>query len=214
MTMRGWLIAVAWLALVGCLSLFAKGTAAAQDEPQFLGHTRVQWIDTLEFGQRRQRSYAAWAIQEFALQQLDNDNALLWLNELLLMCENPNASVRYWGAFGLGRLVGKLDADVPVRIKALEVLPTLLKDSSAAVRIAAADALQQSSERAAALAVLVESLSNPQEAVRIQAATALAHWGEAARPATATLRQATSDPSEYVKRIATRTLAGLESRSP
>jgi HEAT repeat protein len=64
------------------------------------------------------------------------------------------------------------------------------------------------------LAVLVESLSHPQDAVRMQAITALERWGEAARPALASLRKATADSSEYVKRIATRALAKLDGTSP
>ncbi|MCI0359153.1 MAG: HEAT repeat domain-containing protein [Planctomycetaceae bacterium] len=210
MNLRGPFIAVACLMLLAFQFLATSGPASAQ-EPQFLGRTRMQWIDALESGQRRQRGHAAWAIQEFAIQQLASDNALLWLNELLLLTESHSSpSARYWGTFGLGRLIGKLEGNVPARVKALESLPRLLQDTSPAVRIAAADALRQSTDRAAALAVLVESLSHPQDAVRIQAAAALERWGEAARPAAARLEQATSDPSEYVKRIATRTLARLE----
>jgi|GEM_PF-1397537 len=207
MNLRGTLIAVA------CLALAISGRTAA-DEPQFLGRTKMQWIDSLEAGQRRQRSQAAWALQEFAVREVNDDNSLVWLNELLLLSENGSPSVRYWGAFGIGRFIGKLDAHVPARVKALEALPALLKDPYPAVRIAAADALLPASDRAAALAVLTQSLADPQEAVRIQAATALERWGELARPATATLRKATSDPSEYVKRIATRALEPLEAKTP
>jgi len=207
MSLRIFLLAAA------CIAGFTIGQATA-DEPKFLGRTRLDWIDVLSAGQRRQRSHAAWAIQEFAVERADRENGLLWLNELLLLTESASPSVRYWGTLGLGRLCEKLEPTAPVRIKAQEALPALLKDSSPAVRIAAADAMFPASDKMAALAVLVESLSHPQEAVRIQAITALARWGEAARPAIAPLRQASTDPSEYVKRISTRTLAQLDGRTP
>jgi HEAT repeat protein len=201
------------LLAIACLTGFAIGRATAE-EPRFLGRTRLEWIDILETSQRRQRSHAAWAIQEFAVERADGENSLLWLNELLLLTESPSPSVRYWGTLGLGRLCEKLEPTAPARIKGLEALPPLLKDSSSAVRIAAADALLSASDKAAALAVLVESLSNPQEGVRIQAVTALERWGEAARPAVASLRQAATDSSEYVKRISTRALEKLDGRTP
>jgi len=207
MNLRNLLLAVA------CMMPVMTGLVTAE-EPRFLGRTRLEWIDGLALS-RRQRSHAAWAIQEFAVGQADRENGLLWLNELLLLTESPTSpSVRYWGTLGLGRLCQKLEPTAPARIKAQEALPLLLKDLSPAVRIAAADALLPATDKAAALALLVESLSHPQEAVRIQAIMALERWGEAARPAVASLRQATTDSSEYVKRISTRALEKLDRRSP
>jgi HEAT repeat protein len=52
-------------------------------------------------------------------------------------------------------------------------------------------------------------MESPQESVRIQAVAALAKLGPAARQAVATLTAATTDPSEYVKRISSRALAQL-----
>ena len=201
-----------------CVALVTTGRAIAQmppaQEPQFLGRTRQQWIDQLESGLRGQRSHAAWAIQEFAAQEVNSQNAIVWLNELLLLSESASPSARYWGVLGLGRMIDRLDARAPARIKALEALPRLLKDPSSAVRIAAADALLPAKDNAAALAVLVESMSHPQDAVRIQAVAALERWGQSARPAAQTLRQATTDPSEYVKRISTRAVAKLDGKTP
>jgi HEAT repeat protein len=189
------------------------GSAAAQ-EPQFLGRTRQQWVDHLESGFRQQRSHAAWGLQEFAAEQLNSQNAVIWLNELLILTESRSPSVRYWGTVGLGRMIAKLEPASPVRGKALESLPQLLKDQTPSVRIAAADALEQASDKSAALAVLVEAMAHPQDAVRIQAVTALERWGEAARPAAQTLRSAAGDSSEYVKRISARALAKLDGKSP
>jgi HEAT repeat protein len=199
--------------IAACWACVCMASAAAQD-PQFLGRTRQGWVDQLESGFRRQRSHAAWGLQEFAAEQLNSQNAAIWLNELLLLTESSSPSVRYWGAVGLGRMIGKLERSAPARSKALDSLPQLLKDLSPAVRIAAADALEQASDKSAALAVLVESMAHPQDAVRIQAVTALERWGEAARPAAQTLRSAAGDSSEYVKRIAARTLAKLDGKSP
>ena len=54
------------------------------------------------------------------------------------------------------------------------------------------------------------AMSDPQDAVRIQAIAALEKLGESARPGEATLRAATTDSSEYVKRISTRALIKLD----
>jgi HEAT repeat protein len=202
-----------FLLAAACVTLITIGIASG-DEPQFLGRTREQWAEQLESGQRRQRSHAAWAIQEFAATQVNSENHLIWLNELLLLSESNSPSVRYWGTVGLGRFISKQEPASALRSKAPVALSRLLKDLSPAVRIAAADALLLAPDKAAALAVLVESLSHPQDAVRIQAITALERWGEAARPAVASLRKATADSSEYVKRIATRALAKLDGTSP
>jgi HEAT repeat protein len=171
-------------------------------------------VDQLESGQRRQRSHSAWAIQQFAVEQIGARDELVWLNELLLLTENPNPSARYWGTVGLGRIVTRLPAESAARAKALEALPTLFDDSSPAVRVAAADALLPAADRTAALGVLVEMLAHPQEAVRIQAATALERWGEAARPGQSAILKATNDTSEYVKRIAARAAKKLSASAP
>ena len=200
--------------VVAVVVLLASASTLTAAEPTFLGRTRQQWVDQLESGQRRQRAPAAWAIQQFAMDEINPQNELVWLNELLLLTESNSSTSRYWGAIGLGRMIDKLPADSVVRAKAFEALPALLIDGSLAVRIAAADGLLPASERKAALAVLTEALGHPQEAVRIQAVTALERWGEAARPAMSVLQQATTDASEYVKRISSRALAKLSASVP
>jgi HEAT repeat protein len=191
--------------------LFAHAATLFAAEPTFQGRTRRQWVDQMEGGQRRQRSHAAWALQQFAFEQVSTENELVWLNELLLLTEsNSSSAARYWGAIGLGRMIVKLPDSSPARAKASEALPSLFADTSSAVRIAAADALLPTANRQSALAVLVAGLSHPQEAVRIQAATALDRWGQEARPASEALAKATTDSSEYVKRISTRALARLQ----
>jgi len=200
--------------LAALLLVAASEIAATADEPQFLGRTREQWIGQLESTDRRQRTHAAWAMSEFAVEQTNPEDAMLWLNELLILGESPGLSVRYWGVIGLGRLAGKLDAAHPAHVKAVEALQHALADASPGVRIAAAEWLGLVGGSRKALPVLVEAMSHEQETVRVQAVSALEHWGEAARPALSTLRSATSDPSEYVKRISTRTLERLDGKSP
>ncbi len=198
---------------VAAVLLFAQAVSLSAAEPVFLGRTRERWVNLLESGQRRQRGFPPWAMQQFALEQLNPQNELIWLNELLLLAESSSPSARYWGAVGLGRMIVKLPADSAARAKACEALAGLLEDYSLSVRIAAADGLLPASDRQRALAVLKESLAHPQEAVRIAAATALEHWGEAARPAIDALQQGTKDSSEYVKRISTRAVAKLAAAS-
>ena len=198
------------------LLLLAVGDAPQlADEPQFLGRTREQWIAMLESGDRRHRTYSAWAIAEFAVEQTDAQNAMVWLNELLILTESTTGfAVRYWGAVGLGRAASKLDSDHPARVKAVEVLQQLLTDTSLGVRLAAAEWLGRLGRTRRALPVLVSAMSNSEEAVRVQAVAALEQWGPAARPAIETLRAATKDSSEYVKRISTRALQRLEEQAP
>jgi HEAT repeat protein len=185
--------------------------AALAQEPQFLGRTRQQWVERLDTGVRGQRTYAAWAISQLALQEAGPKNAMLWLNELCLLAENGSYSVRYYGATGIGALLQKLEPSHPARATAMAALADLLRDVSPGVRLAAAEGLALAGQTKRALPVLVEGMSHPQDAIRIQAVAALEKIGEQARPAEATLQKATTDSSEYVKRISTRALAKLSS---
>lgn len=180
------------------------------EEPRFLGRTRREWVATYESGGRRERSHAAWAISNFAVEQVGPTNTTLWLNELCLLAESESPPVRYWGVLGLGRLLPKLEENSAARETAVAAIQSAMKDKSDGPRLAAAEALGRAGRVDAALPVLVAAMSSPQEAARIQAASALANLGSAARPALATLQAATTDPSEYVKRISTRAVAALE----
>ncbi len=182
------------------------------EEPQYLGRTRQEWVAAYESGGRRERTHAAWAISNFAVEQVGPTNTTLWLNELCLLAESESPPVRYWGVLGLGRLLSKLEADPTARETALAALGAAMKDKSDGPRLAAAEALGRAGRVDTALPVLVAAMSSPQEAARIQAITALANLGSAARPALTTVQAATTDPSEYVKRISTRTVAALEAQ--
>jgi HEAT repeat protein len=89
-------------------------------------------------------------------------------------------------------------------------LTPLLDDKAAAPRLAAAAAIGQLGQAGKALPVLVAAMKDPQDATRIQAVAALELLGAAARPAEPTLRAATTDSSEYVKRISARALEKLQ----
>jgi HEAT repeat protein len=118
--------------------------------------------------------------------------------------------VRFWMVHGLNHWALSEKGDESVRLATRNVLRGLLNDTAPAPRIAAAETLGLLGEADRALPVLVAAMSDPQEAIRIQAVSALEKLGEAARPAEATLRAATTDSSEYVKRISTRALQKLD----
>ena len=196
-----------------CLAVLGQLAAAPGslgDEPQFLGRTRAQWVSQLESGDRRQRRHSAWAISQMANEQVNAASAMLWLNELCLLTEGSSSSARYWGAIGLGQFLQKLGREHPASAKARQALANLLEDHAAGPRLAAAEALCLAGDVQRGLPALVAAMSHPQDAIRIQAVTALERLGEPARPALETLRSASADSSEYVKRLAARALANLE----
>jgi HEAT repeat protein len=206
------LLRVALLSLsIGSLS---PAPAALAGEPQFLGRNQYQWIQSLEAStSRRQRAYSAWALAEFSVEQANSPDTMKWLNELFLMTENDNPSVRYWGVWGVRRFVAKLGDTHPARGPALKLLAELTEKNSPSVEIAAAEALAHLGRPQQGLPVLTRALEDPQESVRIQAAAALESLGELARPAEGALQRAKGDSSEYVKRLSTRALETLANRA-
>ncbi|MEX2175317.1 MAG: HEAT repeat domain-containing protein [Pirellulaceae bacterium] len=194
----------------GALFLLAGFTCqAAAAEPQLLGRTRRQWSAQLAADGLPRKSQAAWAIGQFATEQIEPGNAQEWLDVLGALAASDDSAVRYWGVQGLARSLPKLDAKDAARAAGIQVLIPLLKDPAAGPRLAAAEAVAQLGEPDQGLPVLVAALSSPQEAVRIQAIASLERLGPAAQPAEAQIRAATSDASEYVKRISTRALKNL-----
>ncbi len=94
---------------------------------------------------------------------------------------DARASVRYWGAIGLA---GKRDLS-PV---AVQKLRATLTDDSAAVRIAAADALGRASFVAEALPVLTDALQAKDLNVALQGARVIELFGPDAKAAEAAMR--------------------------
>ncbi|HEX5105898.1 MAG TPA: HEAT repeat domain-containing protein [Pirellulaceae bacterium] len=169
--------------------------------PEFLGRTPEQWLARLQSAQPQERTEAAWAIAELAVR-----DPLLAVR----LAHNDDSIVRYWGVQGLQRSALATGESNSTRKMALRAVVPLLADKTPAVRIVAAETLGLLGDPDRALPVLVAAMSHPQDAVRIQAIAGLERLGEAARPAEKTLQAATTDTSEYVKRISTRALQKLE----
>jgi HEAT repeat protein len=160
-----------------------------------------QWQTRLESQQPQERAEAAWALAQLATEFPDAPAKML---------AHDDPTVRYWAVQGLGRIVRASPASETLKAATRDTLKKTIADPSPAVRVAAAEALGLAGDTKDALPVLLEALGHPQDAVRIQAVSALEKLGETARPAEATLRAATGDSSEYVKRISTRTLTKLD----
>jgi hypothetical protein len=120
------------------------------------------------------------------------------LPRLLMLLENPDAALRWWGAVGLVAL----GRDSKPAVAALR---RALVDSSPDVRIAAAEAIAHLGEPAAALAVLRDALRHDAPVVRLAALNALDRLGANARPALPAIRAARLEGpghvAEYVNRM-------------
>jgi HEAT repeat protein len=181
----------------------------ASAEETFLGRSADQWSEAFSASEGQKRVHAAWAIAQFAGLSAAGPNDQLHFAELVKLVSDSDPTVRYWGVLGLEGFAKKLNRGDGGQTAALNTLLPLLEDKAAAPRIAAAQAAGALGQPEKALPVLVAAMSDPQESARIQAAAALEKLGTAARPAEPTLRKATSDDSEYVKRISERSLASL-----
>ena len=117
--------------------------------------------------------------------------------------EPDHASIRYWGAVGLGNLGRQAESAAGPLTKALA-------DPSPVVRIAAARALCLLGRDEKALPVLSNELASEHQWVRLNAAIALDEIDEQARPVTAALQAALKDKqNKYVVRVANRALNEL-----
>ena len=188
----------------------ATPVAGAEIPVTFLGRTFDQWLARLQSQQQPERVEAAWALSQIVVHNppLAAESALQ--TTLIVLQSDRDATIRYWGIHGLQRLVLTKPGPKAIHPAVYEALRAALQDESAAPRIAAAETLGLIAEADDAFPVLIAALGDPQDAVRIQAIAALEKLGETARPAEATLRSATSDSSEYVKRIGARALQKLD----
>jgi uncharacterized sulfatase len=128
------------------------------------------------------------------------------VSRLAALLEDRDPAVRYWGAVGLGCLVGDRAATEASSAAASGALD----DSAPWVRVAAADALARLGRAEKAIPVLAQALKDPNEWVRLQAINVLDRLGESARPALGSLKVARTDSNEYVVRVAEHALATLE----
>ena len=192
--------------------LILGGTLSASDDDAargFLGRSSEEWRARLESHEPAQRAEAAWALAQYVERnpQLNESTRLVMLDNSVF---HRDATVRYWMIHGLQRLALAKETHALTREAMRLSLQKSLEDKETAPRIVAAETLGLTGDAEAALPVLIAAMSDPQDAVRIQAVAALEKLAEAARPAEATLRAATSDSSEYVKRISTRALLKLD----
>jgi hypothetical protein len=194
---------------IGTVLILIVGLAQGQDT--FLGRSTDEWAQSLTTSDRSKRVLAAWAIAQMAGRAAGGPNEQVHFAELVKLISDSDPAQRYWGVQGLSAFGQKLGEKGSARTAAINTLQPLLEDPSAAPRIDAAQALVTLGEPGKALPVIVAAMSDPQESVRIQAVAALESAGPAARPAEATLRVATNDSSEYVKRISERALSRLQS---
>jgi arylsulfatase A-like enzyme len=125
-------------------------------------------------------------------------NGRAGISELRSALNDKRPSIRWWGAKCLSDLG-------PAGKNETEALRDLLKDVSPGVRVAAGRALCLLDGQGEGLPVLLAELKNGDQVVRHYAALALEDIGLLkAQPAQAALREARSDPYEYVQRIAVR----------
>ena len=195
---------------VGILVAIGALATPAIGQEAFLGRTVEQWSASLAGGKGQERVEAAWALAQIAGREAGSFGDHIQFAELVKLVSDSDPSVRYWGVLGLAGYARQLKANDGGRGAAINTLGPLLEDKAPAPRIAAAAALGQLGQAEKVLPVLVAAMSDPQEATRIQAIAALEQLGPAARPAEKTIRAATSDSSEYVKRISERAVKKLD----
>lgn len=134
----------------------------------------------------------------------------LSLPALLTGLNHHDATVRYWGATGLGNFAKEAGEAEEVQT----ALEEALSDTSPAVRIAAARALCRMGVTVKGLPVLETELEGENEWARLEAAIVLDELDEAARPALAALESALVDqPNKYIVRVANKAVNDLKGTS-
>jgi uncharacterized sulfatase len=126
------------------------------------------------------------------------------LPKLALGLNDPDPSVRYWAATGIGN-IGSTAADSQPAIK------KALVDTSPSVRIAAARAAAKLGDTTTAIRVLEQELASDHQWGRLAAAIVLDEMDEQARPALPALKKALENqPNKYIVRVANRAINELE----
>jgi hypothetical protein len=110
---------------------------------------------------------------------------------LVALLTNKDAALRWWGALGLVAL-GK-DAK-----PAESALRKALNDDSPSVRIAAAEAIGNLGDHAAALPVLTKALEHNAPLVRLAGINVLDRFGSKAKPALSAIRAAKMNQKDFV----------------
>ncbi|MEO0413536.1 MAG: sulfatase-like hydrolase/transferase, partial [Verrucomicrobiota bacterium] len=127
--------------------------------------------------------------------------------QLATALTHEDASIRYWGATGLGNFSGQVREDK----KITKSLKGLLTDESLGVQVAAARALARMGELKQSLPVLESVLAGPNEWARLEAAIVLDYLDEAASASLPAMKAALKDqPNKYIIRVANRAVNDLE----
>lgn len=116
------------------------------------------------------------------------------LPALIAAMDDPQPSIRYWGATGLGNI------GAPAALDAAGVLTAALQDDQAVVRVAAARGLCLLNQPEAALPVLVAVLEHGRQWERLHAANVLDEIGDQAWPARDALHAALAPRPDLVAR--------------
>jgi N-sulfoglucosamine sulfohydrolase len=114
--------------------------------------------------------------------------------KLVELLKDDDPAVRYWAAVGLGALGadGKPSVDD---------LRKSLRDTSATVRVAAADALCRVGELEQGVSGLIEGIKDDNPWVRLAAVNHLDRLGDRAKAARDVLEKARADKNQYVVRV-------------
>jgi len=186
---------------------FQFGNKAAPNKEMFsAGEEKPHWTDVLDKGNIMQKLRD---IKE--LDSADKGRAIAAYTKAL---GDKDGAVRYWAVVGLYNRCKEQDEIEAVRTAIVE----LAEDRSAAVRIAAAEAICGWTGDSRALAILVRELKNDSEAVRLHAITALDRLGDKAGDVLEDIREAAEvdvrrnvgTKLEYVRNVARKTLDKLE----
>ena len=131
------------------------------------------------------------------------------VSRLVALLGENDAAIRYWGAIGLGSLIG----DETVKETAARAAAGALGDSAPWVRVAAADALCRLGRAEKALPTLVEAMKDRNPWVRLQAINVLDRLDSDARSALSTLKGALKDSNSYVVLVAKHALDSFETKT-
>jgi HEAT repeat protein len=157
-------------------------------------HRRAEGSTQYAVGQSEQ-DYPLRRILSVA--ELAGERAADHLPRLLTFLDDSEPTVRWWAVLGLVMLGEQARP-------AESALMRSLKDDSALVRVAAAEALFQLGHVGPARAALVDALSHPTPFVRLRAMNVLYRMGEHARPARPAIARASMEgiyPAEYLNRL-------------
>jgi len=182
-----------WQNEVGDIGLIPEAEIEIQEK------NRESRFEILNHSQESRQALSR--LVDIATEASNGPNALPKLSRGL---NDPDPSVRYWAATGVGN-IGSSAAD------SLPAIKKALADTSPSVRIAAARAAAKLGETTVAIRVLEQELASDHQWGRLAAAIVLDEMDEQARAALPALKKALVDqPNKYIVRVANRAINELE----